>query len=263
MDMSVAKAGGDEMLYDPMDPARLPVMRELSPKAIVPGLPGPAVTFDNLVLLYAPGKVSPKPISWRELWKPEHKGQVAISAVPDIQGIALTLIANRLAGGPDFTKSYEKGIAMMSELAPSVLTWDPKPDPYGAVINGTVSVGIGWNARGQVFSGQAPDRLAVALPDEGSVFQVNTINLVKGAPQTEAALTFMNYALGQEAQKTFTESMFYAPTNAQAKVSGEAMARTASTPERMAQMLDVNWIDVAKVRDGIMEQWRRRVISRS
>jgi putative spermidine/putrescine transport system substrate-binding protein len=262
MDMSVAKAGADESIYDPVDATRLPVLHELSPKAIVAGLPGPAVTFDNLVLLYAPDKIEPKPTSWRELWKPEHKGQIAIPAVPDIQGIALTLIANHLAGGPDFTVSYEKGIDMMAELAPSVLTWEPKPDPYGAVINGTVSLGIGWNARAQVFSGQSPDRLAVTLPDEGSVFQVNTINLVKGSAQSEAALAFIAYALGQQAQKTFTESMFYAPTNAQAKVSPEVMARTAATPERMAKMLDVNWIDVAKIRDKMMEQWRRRVISR-
>lgn len=262
MDLAVAKAGTDEGLYEAVDAGRLPVVKELYPGAVVPGVAGPAVTFDNLVLLYAPGKVSPAPTSWRELWKPQYKGQIGIQATPDIQGTTLTLIANRLAGGEDYKRSVDKGIAMMGELAPSVQTWDPKPDPYTAVINGGLALSIGWNARAQAFSAQAPDRLAVALPEEGSVFQINTLNLVKGAPQTDAALAFMAHALGQEAQKSFTESMFYAPTNARAPVAPEALARTAATPERMAKMLDVDWIEVAKIRDAITEQWRRRVISR-
>jgi putative spermidine/putrescine transport system substrate-binding protein len=31
----------------------------------------------------------------------------------------------------------------------------------------------------------------------------------------------------------------------------------------MARMIDVDWIEVAKFRDKITEQWRRNVISRS
>ncbi len=262
MDASVAKAGTDEQIYDPVDNARLPVLGELNPMAIIPGLAGPAVTFDNLVLLYAPAKVKPAPTSWRELWKPEHKGQIGIAAVPDIQGLALTMIADRMAGGTDFIRDPSKGIALVGEMAPSVQTWDPKPDAYSAIISGSLSLGIGWNARAQLFSSQNPDRLAVALPDEGSVFQINTINLVKGAANNDAALAFMAYALGQEAQKSFTEAMFYAPTNAKAQISAEALARTAATPERMAKMMDVNWIEIAKIRDSITEQWRRRVINR-
>jgi putative spermidine/putrescine transport system substrate-binding protein len=262
MDMTVAKAGTDESLMEPVTPAQLSVMNELHPNAIIPGVAGPAVTFDNLVLVYAPGRVTPAPTSWRELWNPQHRGQIGIPAAPDIQGLALTLIANRMAGGTDYTRTVEPGIAMMADLAPAVQTWDPRPDVYTAIINGTQTIGIGWNARAQVFSGQNPDRLAVSLPEEGSVFQVNTLNLVKGSPNAEASLAFMRYALGQEAQKAFTETMFYAPTNARAAVAPEAMARTAATPERMARMLDVNWLEVARIRDGVTEQWRRRIVNR-
>jgi len=262
MDASVAKAGTDEQLYDAVDNARLPVLAELNPMAIIPGLAGPAVTFDSAVLLYSAAKVKPAPTSWRELWKPGYKGQVGLPAAPDIVGLALTMVADRLAGGTDFIKDPSKGIALVGEMAPSVQTWDPKPDVYSAIISGGLTLGVGWNARGQLFSSQNPDRLGVTLPEEGSVFQINTLNLVKGAPNNDAALAFMAYALGQEAQKSFTEAMFYAPTNAKTQVSAEALARTAATPERMAKMIDVNWIEVAKVRDGITEQWRRRVINR-
>ncbi len=44
-------------------------------------------------------------------------------------------------------------------------------------------------------------------------------------------MAFANYALSREAQKAFTERMFYAPTNIKAEIAPAALARTASSPE--------------------------------
>jgi putative spermidine/putrescine transport system substrate-binding protein len=51
-------------------------------------------------------------------------------------------------------------------------------------------------------------------------------------------------------------------TNTKAKVSEAALARTASSPERQAMMLPVDWLEVAKFREGVTEQWRRRILTR-
>ena len=56
--------------------------------------------------------------------------------------------------------------------------------------------------------------------------------------------------------------MFYAPVNTKADISPAAVARTAATPERLARMLDIDWLEVAKIRDGITEQWRRRILTK-
>lgn len=69
----------------------------------------------------------------------------------------------------------------------------------------------------------------------------------------------MNYALGQEAQKAFTEAMFYAPTNAKAQIKPEVLARTVAAPEKMARVVSVDWIKIAEIRDAITQQWRRRI----
>ena len=259
-DVSVAKAATDDGLLDAIDD--LPVMKELFPHAVTPGVAGAAGTFDNLVLLYSPLRVKPAPTSWKALWNPAYKDQIAVAAAPDIVGIGFTLMANKTFGGEDYRKLVEKGLAAVSEMAPLVLSWNPNPDAYTFIINGQASLGVGWNARGQIYSAQSEGKLAVALPDEGSLFQINNMCLVRGSKQPEAARTFISYALGAEAQKSFTERMFYAPVNARAQVSPEAMARTAATPERQARMLDVDWLEVAKIRDGITEQWRRRILTR-
>ena len=259
-DVSVAKAASDEGLLAPIDD--LKVLADLSPRAFTKGVTGAANTFDNFVLLYAPQKVQPAPTSWKVLWDEKYADQIAIPAAPDIVGISMTLMANKVFGGTDYRTTVEPGLAALEKLAPSVLSWNPMPDPYSFIINATAALGVGWNARGQLYAGQSEGRLAVAIPDEGSLFQINTLALVKGAKNPDAARIWIEYALGAEAQKTFTERMFYAPVNIKAAISPAAMARTAATPERLSRMLDIDWLEVAKIRDGITEQWRRRILTR-
>lgn len=262
MDVTIAKAGTEEGLFEPFDAASVPAVAQLDKRALQAGVAGAALTFDNLVLLYAPETVKPAPTSWKVLWDKKYAGQIAIPGVPDIVGIGLVLMANRIFGGTDYRQGVEKGIAAVSDMAPDVLSWDPRPDPYSFITNGQAVLGVGWNARGQLYSAQSGGKLAAVLPDEGSLFQINMIEAVHGAKQPEASRLFLDYVLGVEAQTAFTERMFYAPTNAAAKPSAEAIAKTAASPERMAKMLDLDWVEVAKMRDALGEQWRRRVLTR-
>jgi len=262
MDVVVAKAGGDEGIFKKVTAEQLPVMKQLAPAALIDSAPGPAVTFDTVVMMYAPSKFATEPTSWRELWNKKHEGRIMLDAPPNTIGVGLTLIANKMAGGGDYRQSVAKGIDLLSEMAPLVQSFDPKPDPYTAVTSGNADLSVGLNARAQTFSKQTPDRMKAVMPDEGSVFQINTINLVNGSGQNEAALKFMAHALAAETQSAFTEALYYAPSNPNAKISDDARQRTASTPDRMAKMIDVDWIEVAKIRDGITEQWRRKVTSR-
>lgn len=265
MDVSVAKAATDEGLYAPLDRDSVPNIADVYPEGLVEGVNGAAVTFDNLVLLYNTGEIETPPTSWRALWDEAYDGMVVIPAAPDIQGTSLTVIANRMAGGPPYTESVEPGIALLGELAPRVQTWAPTPDPYLPIMNGSATVGIGWNARAQNYADQSEGSMGVALPEEGSVFQINTISVVEGSANAEAARRFMDYTLSPQAQKAFTETMFYAPSNQKAAdiISPEALDRTAATPERRERMIPIDWLEIAKIRNDITEQWRRQIIAKS
>ena len=261
MDVSVAKAASDEGLFEPVDKSSVPALADLAPRAFTEGVHAPAVTFDNLVLLYSPERVKPAPTSWKVFWDPKYKDQIAINGVPDIVGLGFLMMANKTFGGDDYRK-LDKGFEAVANMAPNVLSWDPKPDAYTFITNGTASLGVGWNARGQVYSDQSGGKMAALLPEEGSLFQINVLGLVKGSKQPDAARAFMNHALDAQAQAAFTERMFYAPVNLKAQVSAAALAKTAASPERMAQMLPVDWLEVAKFRESVTEQWRRRVLTR-
>ena len=140
-------------------------------------------------------------------------------------------------------------------------TFDPTPDGYTMVLNDSLDIATGWNARAQFYSEESDGRLGVMLPEEGSVLQKNTINLVEGSDNREAALAFIDYALSPEAQKAFTEAMYYAPVNAEADVDEAARSRTAI--DSLDRMLPVDWGWVATIRDEWNQRWRREIISAS
>jgi putative spermidine/putrescine transport system substrate-binding protein len=260
MDVSVQKVANDEGLYAPLDPAQVPSLAELFDQAkVAPNNLGPAVTFDHMTLIYGTEAVKPPPTGFKNLFDAANKGGIAFAAAPDIIGLGTMILLNNAEGG-NYKESVDKGIARLKLLAPSVQTWDPQPDNYTLIINGTARMGVAWNARSQFYSDQSGGKLGVVLPEEGSVFQINTINLVAGSKNPEAALAFINYALSAEAQKSFTEAMFYAPVNKTAQVAPAALARTAASPESMKKMVPVDWAYVATQRDKWNERWRREVL---
>ncbi|MCX7339522.1 MAG: extracellular solute-binding protein [Hyphomicrobiales bacterium] len=260
-DVSTSGIGNAEGLFSRITPEEAPSLAELYPEARAVGGPfGPAVTYDHLVLVFDRQNLNPPLTKLADLWRPDLRGLLAISAPPNIQGLAMTAMVTKMAGG-DHVRSIDPGISKLRELASSIQTYDPNPDGYTLILNGVVRVATGWNARAQLYSDETNGRLGVVLPPEGSVFQINTINIPEGAKNRAAAVAFVNYALSRAAQKAFTERMFYAPTNAQADVAPAALARTAASAENRARMIPVDWAEIAKVRDQWNNRWRREIIS--
>ncbi len=106
---------------------------------------------------------------------------------------------------------------LQANSLPPCNTFEPNPDGYSLILNGVVRVATGWNARAAaLFRRNRTGGSASLLPPEGSVFQINTLNLAAGSKNTcRQPLAFVKLrAWSQQAQKAFTERMFYAPTNA-------------------------------------------------
>ena len=110
----------------------------------------------------------------------------------DIQAILLTIIANRMAGERDYKKTIQPGVDKLVKLAPAVQTWEPKPDAYTLVANGTSTLSIGYNARSQYYYDQTEGRLRSISPKEGSASQINVIGAIANAAEPAATLAFIN-----------------------------------------------------------------------
>jgi putative spermidine/putrescine transport system substrate-binding protein len=259
VDVSVARSANKEGLFAEVDPKVVTNIADLYEPAKA-NLPfGPGLTFDYIGILYNTDLVKPAPVSMTELWKPEYKGQIAWAsgAMDDLMPMA---VLQRSLGG-DYKEGVEQAFDKLAELGPSVQTWSPAPDVYTVVMNGTAKVGFGWNAFAQYYAKLSNGKLGIVAPKEGTVFQINTINLVKNGPNPDAALKFMNYALRADVQARFSELMAYAPTNQKAQLPPELLARTAASPEIMNNAMPIDWDVFAAKREGWLDMWRKRIMA--
>jgi putative spermidine/putrescine transport system substrate-binding protein len=262
MDVTTAAIACQEGLVERLDPAAFPVFAELDRQAReAGGACGPAVTYDHLVLVYDTRAVSPRPEGFSVLWDPRHRGRIALSAPPNIQGLALTAILAHSTSGN--WRDPAQAFPRLRQLAPAVQTFDPNPDGYTLILNDQVRFATGWNARAQLYHDQSQGRIGVVLPAEGTVFQINTINIVANAKNRARAAAFLAHALSAPVQAAFTERMFYGPTNTRAEVSPAAMARTALAPEFRARVIPLDWSEMVSLRDSWNQRWRREVIAAS
>jgi putative spermidine/putrescine transport system substrate-binding protein len=258
LDVTVSKAGTDEGIFAAIDEKSVPNIADLRPEARFPGVAGVGVTFDNFDIVYNPDQVKTAPTSLKDLAAPALKGMVAFNGMPDIIGLSAIVVMDKVDGGPGVGGHFTKGFEAMGQIAPNIQTWTPQPEVYPVIISGQVAAGLGWNARSQYYANTSNGKLKAVLPSEGTVFQINTINLVAGGPASDAAKRFINYALDPETQKRFSDDMFYAPTNAKVQLGSATLERTALS--HLDKVVPVDWMALAKIRDALMDQWRRSVL---
>ncbi len=260
MDTTTAALACAEGLVEKINPADFPVMSQLDPQArSTGGECGPGVTFDHLVMIYDTQAVKPAPTRFMDMASASYRGRISVSAPPNIQGLLLTAILAQ-AKGNDW-RDIRAAMPGLKELAANAQTFDPKPDGATMILNNQIAFATGWNARSQLYSQQSNGRIGVVLPEEGTAFQINTINIVAGSRNAAQARAFLAHALSAPAQKAFTERMFYGPTNTTAQISPEVLARTAQAPEFNGRVIAVDWAEMQKLRDSWNQRWRREVIT--
>ena len=258
LEAGVAARAATDGLLEPLSPDTMPVIKDLVPQAIMPDLLGPGLVLDSLALGYNPGLIAQPPRFWRNLWDPAYGSRIALTTPPDPLGLAMTVVAAKIFGGRDQAVSLDIGLTTLTRLIPRVAIWNPVPDVYTAIALGDAAIGPVWNARAQNQAAQTPGRFAALIPDEGSPYLMTTVNLVKGAPQPDAARTLIAWLLGPDAQRLLAETMFLGPVNATALVAKTTLSQVGATEAMAARRIEMDWVGVTKVRDQITASWRAR-----
>lgn len=254
MDSSISESGHNEGLFEKLDKKDIPNIKNVVPRGRTKG--GYAATFDSFQLLYNKQKMKKAPTSWGSLWDAPNDS-LAIPAAPDIQGMALTRVVAKMQD-KNYKKDITPAINKISKLRPKTSTWDPNPSSYQAITEKNDTMGIGWNARAQLFSKKSPDKLGTVVPKEGTLFQINTINLTKQSEHKKPARTFINYALSKKAQKSFAETMYYAPTVSGVHLNKDARKRVVSPKSK--SLIGFDWSWMADHQDDWTKKWKREVV---
>lgn len=136
----------------------------------------------------------PMPAGWRELTDPMYKGLVAMSD-PNSSGTAYTVIATlvQLFG-------EDEAFEILAGLHQNMNQYTSSGSGPGQLAGrGEVAIGIQFMHDGVKFAAQGFP-LTTYAPVEGTGYEIGGLSLIANAPNRDAAIAFIEWALTPEAQ---------------------------------------------------------------
>jgi len=243
------------------------------PKDKIPNLSKVFPNFiynDSYGAAFAISTVSPwynksiKPVeSFADLWSERFRGRFMMITPKQTQSVQLLAVAASMATGkPILEAQYEldKGWAKMAELKPNVQTiYENVNTAILTVTQGQADVGGPEFSKSILPAVAKGAPIVLSRPAEGSFAGVNTLTLVKGAPEPDLGCAFIDFMLSSEIQKGLSEYTVAAPS-----VSGvdldKATASVVAYPEsRMKEMklFVLDWEKINPQRGAILDKYNQ------
>ncbi|PRR78536.1 Spermidine/putrescine-binding periplasmic protein precursor [Clostridium liquoris] len=251
---SFSEDGAAQGLFDKVDYSKISNSEKLNSKAkaaIKEGF-GPAYTLNRIAIAYDPKKVGFEIKSWKDLWRPELKGKIAIPDITTTFGPAMVYIAG-IKAGVDVTKDKgEAAFKQLEALKPNVVkTYSKSSDLTNMFASGEIAAAVTADFVYGNISKAAPD-VKYVDPVEGTFINFNTINIAKNSKNKDLALEFINYALSAEVQKRTAKGLGESPVNTDVKLSpeesknltyGDVIEKSNTIDYKFVNPLMKDWID--------------------
>lgn len=127
----------------------------------------------------------------------------------------------------------DRAMKQIEKIKPYVAVWWKNgAEPVNALGSGEVVMALGWNGR---FQAGMDSGLPIQMAWDNAVAQVGYFALVKGAPNRDAGIKFLNFMIQPKTQAEFSKHIAYGPTTQDALplIDNARLQRLPSTPERL------------------------------
>jgi spermidine/putrescine-binding protein len=213
-------------LLEPIDPAQIPLFGDLIPQftgneAIRNDgkLYGVPWNWGSLPLMYDPEVVKAPPESWRDLFKPEFKGKVAM--VDDPLGNLLiwgTVVTGKPMGTLLTREELAKVIDTLIDLKKNqarafFASYGDMADAFAR--NEVTASAIGWEAVA-VWAKAKGKIIKYTIPKEGTGMFMDCMCMPKDAPHPDLTYKMINHIVSPEPQKIFATEQSAGITNLKA-----------------------------------------------
>lgn len=250
-DMVWAYRGQFQDAFEKLDPAIVTNLAALYPRARVSDYTV-ITNFGLYGIAYNP-KLVDAPTSWLDLWKPEFKGRVTTAGF-DAANLELLVLMARLNGGDE--DNIDPGFAKMAELGKNITVFYNQHAQLLDLFRHEDVVMARW-IRGRVdwAKTQGVD-LAFVAPKEGAIAMVSTAHVVKGSPNKELAMKFVNHLLSEANQIGYATDLGYTPARAGLDLAG---ADVPYGEEAVNSLLISDWAKIVPKMDAWKERWDKEV----
>ena len=191
----------------------------------------------------------PLPKSWNDLLKPELKGQIIV-ANPGSAGTAYTVLSTLVQ-----MKGEQEALQYMAQLHKQIKQYTKAGEaPARSAALGEAAVGITFIHNGIRLIKEGYTNLKLAVPEEGTGYEIGAVGIIKGGPEPEAAKIFVDWCLTKNAQELGQKNGSYQfLTNPEANPPAEAL------PFKNTKLIDYKLEWSGDNRQRLVEAWNKAI----
>ncbi len=209
-------------------------------------------------LAYNTKKVKTPPTSWRDLFKPEYKGQVGVVNLNSSLGVAFLVMLAKMNGGGE--GNIEPGFQAFKTLMGSVSAVAPRPGALAALFErDEVAIAPLWN---NTILTLREKGLPVdwVVPKEGAIVVMSVMNMVTNTKNPALAAQFISDAISRDYQlKAAIPPYFFGPTNSGVNLPAALRRYLPTRPEEVEQLLSLDWTAINKNRQAWTDRFSREL----
>lgn len=246
-----------EGLIEKLPTADMPALTKLYPRFGFDGW-GTALAI-SVASLFHNAKITP-PASYADLWRPEYAGKLKLVSPKNTPSAFFLIVAAAVKHGKPLAEAQyliDDSFDKVAALKPNVMNlFDNGPQAATEIAQGQADIGLlelskyiyPYTAKG------AP--VTMSFPKEGSFAGNNCQVLVKGGPNRDLAVAFMNRMLEPAVQKAFSEYALTAPPVSGIEFSKETLKYLAYPVEQMDRqgLFTPDWDYINARRSGWTEK---------
>lgn len=259
MDEVAASQAASEGLAHPLSLQTTPSLAELYDEFRVPGDAYTKIYFVPEVLAYDTRVIQTAPESYEELWNDKYKGRVAFGNLDTVIGLMGFLIINEMKGGT--IENTEPGFAAIKQLKNRVVTFPTSHAQVSQLFTQGDIVLIPWVSDRATTLAQSGAPVAWTIPKEGAVVAEGTLSVAKGTKNLDAALRYVNFAIGAEGQGAMVRNNIVATVNRKVVVDEKTAKLVPHGPEAVKAARRPDWKKVNEHRGRWLERWNREILS--
>jgi putative spermidine/putrescine transport system substrate-binding protein len=250
---SVVRAEG---YFEPIPLAKVPNLANVYPNLRNPGDNGVRGIVSTIGIGYRKDLVKTPPTSWADLWtNPEFKGKIGLYQIGNTAAMLFLLMTARMHGGSQ--DAVDRAFVEIRKLMPfqqvdfsgTLSTMLTRGDVTVAVIDFPEIVAL--KKKG------VPVEMVV--PTEGVMAFEQSFNVLKNAPDKEAAYKYLNLILQPDIQEMLAREFYTSPTNVKSKLAPEVAADVPVNGAGMTKIVQFDWAKVNPRLGEITDRWNREM----
>ncbi len=250
-----------EGLIDKLDPNKIPNLEKVYKRYIFEDGYGVGFAISSAAMFINP-QVTKSLESYEQIFDAKYRKQILLNTPKNTQSVLMLIVATSLATGKPLKEAQylvDQGWDKLATLKPNVLTIYDSEAQVLQVAQGQATIG-GIEYSKAIYPHTAKGMpIDMAFPKEGSFTGINSITLVKNAPEPELGAAFINRLLEPSVAKMLAEQTLSAPSVAGIDFKPE-VARFLAYPDTKATDLGLftpDWNYIVPRRGPWLERYNQ------